>query len=144
MSVTAATENDWVCDLATRPTDLFTFGTVGLIVGTAIFSYLADAKGRRLAFYVATLAVIVFQLAQIGVSHNYGAFLALKILSYACMLPLFQTPMAISTEISSPEGRAFIIGISCIAWSVGNITLPLGMYLCKRKKNKKIKIAHVY
>ena len=36
MSETAATENDWVCDLATRPTDLFTFGTVGLIVGTII------------------------------------------------------------------------------------------------------------
>ena len=42
MSETAATENDWVCDLAKRPTDLFTFGTVGLIVGMAIFfSYLA-------------------------------------------------------------------------------------------------------
>ena len=95
---------------------------------------MADAKGRRLAFYLATVAVIVFQLAQIGVSHNYGAFLALKILSYACMLPLFQTPMAISTEISSPEGRAFIIGISCIAWSIGNITLPLGSYNSEREE----------
>ena len=89
---------------------------------------MADAKGRRLAFYAATLLVIAFQLAQVGVSHNYGAFMALKILSYACMLPLFQTPMAISTEISSPDGRAFIIGLSCIAWSLGNITLPLGVY----------------
>ena len=98
------TDNDWVCDLQTRATDLFTLGCVGLILGTAVFSWLADAKGRRLAFYLSTIAMIIFQLIQIWVSHSYGAFLAMKILAFACMLPLFQSPMSITTEISSIKG----------------------------------------
>ena len=46
----------------------------------------------------------LFQLIQIWVSHSYGAFLAMKILAFACMLPLFQSPMSITTEISSIKG----------------------------------------
>ena len=101
------TDNDWVCELQTRATDLFTLGCVGLILGTAVFSWLADAKGRRLAFFLSTIAMIIFQMIQIWVSHSYGAFLAMKILAFACMLPLFQTPMSITTEISSIKGTVF-------------------------------------
>lgn len=122
---TAVTDNDWVCDLLTRPTDLFTLGCVGLILGTTVFSALADFKGRRLSFYVSTLAMIVCQLIQIGVSHIYPAYVAFKILAFAAMLPLFQTPLNIITEISSINARGFVIGIGCVAWSLGNMTLPL-------------------
>ena len=131
---TAATDNNWVCDKAQRPTDLFTFGNVGLILGTAVFSYLADAKGRRLAFYVSTLAMIIFQLIQIAVSHLYGVYMAMKILAFACMLPLFQTPMAITTEISSIKARAFVIGFACVTWALGNMALPLIGWLIQRWK----------
>ena len=89
----------------TRPTDLFTYGCVGLILGTAIFSWLADAKGRKPAFYFSTILMVIFQLTQVGVSHSYPAFLAMKILSFACMLPMFQTPMGIVTEISNAKGQ---------------------------------------
>lgn len=64
-----------------RATDLFTLGCVGLIVGTAIFSWLADAKGRLLAFYISTVAMVAFQCIQVGVSHSYPAFLAMKVSS---------------------------------------------------------------
>ena len=89
----------------TRPTDLFTYGCVGLILGTAVFSWLADAKGRKPAFYFSTILMVIFQLIQVGVSHSYPAFLAMKILSFACMLPMFQTPMGIVTEISNAKGQ---------------------------------------
>lgn len=131
---TAVTDNDWVCELQTRATDLFTLGCVGLILGTAVFSWLADAKGRRLAFFLSTFAMIFFQMIQIWVSHNYGAFLAMKILAFACMLPLFQSPMSITTEISSIKGRAFVIGLSCVTWSLGNCALPAIGYLVPRWK----------
>jgi len=42
---TAVTENNWVCELEGRATELFTIGNVGLILGTAVFSALADYKG---------------------------------------------------------------------------------------------------
>jgi len=122
---TAVTDNNWVCDLATRVPDLYTYGCVGLILGTAIFSWLADAKGRKPAFYFSTVLMVAFQLIQVGVSHIYGAYLAMKILSFACMLPMFQTPMGIVTEISNAKARAYVIGLGCVAWSLGNCTLPL-------------------
>ena len=62
-----------------RATDLFTLGNVGLILGTAVFSALADYKGRRLAFYIATLFMVGFQLIQIGVSHIYPLFVTMKV-----------------------------------------------------------------
>ena len=52
--------------------------------------------------------MVAFQLIQVGVSHIYGAYLAMKILSFACMLPMFQTPMGIVTEISNAKGRVDI------------------------------------
>ncbi len=73
------TDNDWVCEKVSRATDLFTLGCVGLILGTAVFSLLADFKGRRLAFYASTLAMILFQLIQIGISHKYAAYVVVKV-----------------------------------------------------------------
>ncbi len=37
------------------------------------------AVGRRIAFYAATVFVILFQLIQIGVSHIYPLYLTLKV-----------------------------------------------------------------
>ena len=41
------------------------------------------------------------------------------------MLPLFQSPLSISTEISSISKRAFVIGLGCVTWALGNMALPL-------------------
>jgi hypothetical protein len=46
MENTAVTDNDWVCSRMARATSLFTLGVVGLIIGTAIFSAIADFKGE--------------------------------------------------------------------------------------------------
>ncbi len=53
MKNTAVSDNDWVCDKQKRATDLFTLGVVGLIIGTGIFSMIAD-------FYVSTTHTIIF------------------------------------------------------------------------------------
>ena len=65
---TAVTDEDWVCDLGHRVPDLYTIATVGLIVGTAIFSLFADFKGRKPAFLFAVVVVVTFQLIQIRIT----------------------------------------------------------------------------
>jgi hypothetical protein len=47
-----------------------------------------------------------------------------QILSFATMLPLFQSPMNITTELSTIKERGKVIGWSCVAWSFGNCALP--------------------
>merc|ERR1719259_160472 len=77
---TVVTEQDWVCDIGQRATDLFTVGTAGLIVGTFIFSAFADWKGRKPAFFVSTALVIIFQLAKLGLAHDYNGYVLVKFL----------------------------------------------------------------
>ncbi len=76
---TAVTDNDWVCGKAKRATDLFTLGVVGLIVGTGIFSAIADFKGRKISFFISTAFMIVLTIISIFISHIYGAYLTFKV-----------------------------------------------------------------
>ena len=124
MTSTAVTDNDWVCDKAARPTDLFTIGTAGVIVGVFFFSAFADWKGRRPAFFISTLFMIILNIIPIWISHDYTAFAIVKVLAFATMMPLFQCPLNITTEISSVAYRAFAIGYGCIAWSIGWTIMP--------------------
>jgi len=126
---TAVSDFDWVCDIGQRATDLYTWGTVGLIVGTAFFSAFADWKGRKPAFFAATAIVLVFQLAKIGLAHDYAAYVAVKVIAFFAMLPLFQSPLNIITEMCNIEQRGFVIGVACIAWAIGGMLLPLIGYL---------------
>ena len=45
---TAITENNWVCDKSHYTPDLFTLAVVGLILGTFVFSAVADFFGSKL------------------------------------------------------------------------------------------------
>lgn len=131
---TVITEEDWVCDIGQRATDLFTVGTAGLIVGTFIFSAFADWKGRKPAFFVSTALVIIFQMAKLGLADDYNGFVAVKFIAFLSMLPLFQSPLNITTEMCNIDQRGFVIGVACIAWALGNMVLPLFGYLIPRWK----------
>lgn len=56
----------------------------------------------------------------------------MQILAFAAMLPVFQTPLSISTEISSIKKRAEVIGLGCVTWALGNMALSLVGWLIPR------------
>merc|ERR1719195_903064 len=126
---TAVTDNDWVCDKANYIPDLFTLAVVGLILGTFIFSAVADFFGRKMSFYVGTAAVIVFTLCMVPTDFNIHLFSFFKVAAAFGMLPLFQSPMNILCEISDISKRGFVICVACVAWSLGQIVFPLVGYL---------------
>ena len=62
--------------------DLYTLSVVGLILGTFIFSAVADFFGRKLSFYIGTATCIVFTLCMILSTpspHNYHLFAFFKV-----------------------------------------------------------------
>lgn len=79
MKNSAVTDNNWVCDKATRATDLFTLGVVGIIVGVAIFSTIADYKGRKPSFFICVFLMMCISIITVFVSHSYAAYLTLKV-----------------------------------------------------------------
>ena len=52
---------------------------VGLILGTFIFSAVADFFGRKMSFYVGTAAVIVFTLCMVPTDFNIHLFSFFKV-----------------------------------------------------------------
>ena len=96
---TAVTDNDWVCDKvrlapsvrcqflqvenvflqANYVPDLYTLAVVGLILGTFIFSAIADFFGRKLSFYVGSATVIVFTLCMVPTDFNFHLFAFFKV-----------------------------------------------------------------
>eukprot|EP00092_Neocalanus_flemingeri_P014336 GFUD01015463.1.p1 GENE.GFUD01015463.1~~GFUD01015463.1.p1 ORF type:complete len:584 (+),score=109.85 GFUD01015463.1:144-1895(+) len=135
---TAITENDWVCSKAHYTPDLFTLAVVGIILGTFVFSAVADFFGRKTSFYVGCATCIVFTICMIPVSHNFHMFAFFKVMAAFGMLPLFQSPLNILCEISNVSKRGYVICYACIAWSVGNIAFPLVGYLIASWKILKI------
>jgi len=126
---TVVTENNWVCSKANYVPDLFTLAVVGLILGTFIFSGVADFFGRKLSFYIGAATCIIFSLLMIPVSHNFHLFAFFKVAGAFGMLPLFQSPLNILCEISAVGKRGFVIAIACVFWSLGQILFPLVGYL---------------
>jgi len=126
---TAVTENNWVCQKAHYTPDLYTLAVVGLILGTFVFSAVADFFGRKTSFYVGTASVIVFTLCMIPTSHNFHLFAFFKVMAAFGMLPLFQSPLNILCEISNISKRGLVICYACITWSLGNIAFPLVGYI---------------
>ena len=59
--------------------DLYTLAVVGLILGTFIFSAIADFFGRKLSFYVGSATVIVFTLCMIPTDFNFHLFAFFKV-----------------------------------------------------------------
>ena len=43
------------------------------------FSWFADWKGRRPAFFVSVALVLIFQLAKLGLADNYVGYLIVKV-----------------------------------------------------------------
>jgi len=126
---TAVTEENWVCEKQIYTADLYTLTTVGLLLGTFIFSAIADFFGRKTSFYVGCACVIVFSLCMLPVSYSFTLFALFQALSAFGMMPIFQSPLSILCEISNIEKRSYVLCYSCITWSIGQIVFPLVGYL---------------
>lgn len=55
----------------------------------------------------------------------YLLFVAFVIIGNLSSLPLFQSPLVISVEISSVEDRTLIPLLQCIGWTVGLCISPM-------------------
>jgi len=126
---TLVTEKNWVCEKSMYTADLYTLAIVGLILGTFVFSLIADFYGRKTSFYVGAASVVVLTLCMIPGSENINLFAFLKVAAAFGMLPLFQSPLSILCEISNIDKRGYVLCYGCITWSLGQCVFPLVGYI---------------
>ena len=53
----------------------------------------------------------------------------LQLITNATMMPLFQSPMAIISEICTSKARGIALGWAFVTWAIGSCFLPLVAWL---------------
>uniref|UniRef100_A0A8D8B1T7 Solute carrier family 22 member 21 n=1 Tax=Culex pipiens TaxID=7175 RepID=A0A8D8B1T7_CULPI len=122
---TPITENDWVCDLGQRETNIFMYNRFGELVGTFIFGQLGDTLGRRPVFYFSVLIITAGRLISMFTASYYLVFSIAAVLGSLTANSIFQAPLIIAMEISKSERRGYISMMQCIGWTVGLCILPM-------------------
>lgn len=127
---TASTQWDLVCERAHLPSLVFTLSSVGSAVGTVFLGTLSDRIGRKPVFMLTVCVATVFGLTSILVT-NFIAFAVLRLVNASVMPQIFQLPYIILLELVGPKQRTLMLGVCCIAWTVGLCILPLVAYLAR-------------
>uniref|UniRef100_A0A8D8HW51 Solute carrier family 22 member 21 n=1 Tax=Culex pipiens TaxID=7175 RepID=A0A8D8HW51_CULPI len=122
---TPITENDWVCDLGQRETNIFMYNRFGELVGTFIFGQLGDTLGRRPVFYFSVLIITAGRLISMFTASYYLVFSIAAVLGSLTANSIFQAPLIIAMEISKSERRGYISMMQCIGWTMGLCILPM-------------------
>ena len=110
-------DQQWVCDdNHDYVADLYTYGTVGSLIGGVLFSAIADRFGRRFTFWITTALICIFMTAKTFLSDHYWWYVILKIIASACYISTYQLPATLVAEVTNPSYRSWTILISWIMW----------------------------
>ncbi|XP_002436051.4 organic cation transporter 1 [Ixodes scapularis] len=127
---TVPTQFDLVCSHGHLPSMLYSLCTVGSVLGTLLFGFMADRLGRRITFL--TLAIVAL-ITSCGatLSGNFIFFAVLRVLTATLDPQLEQIPYIIMLELVGPDQRTLMMGVSCLSWTFGMCILPLVAYLSR-------------
>ena len=114
---TIPTDQEWVCDDSHNYiADLFTYSSVGSIIGGALFSFMADRFGRRFTFWITTALICIFMTAKTFLSDYYSVYVVFKIIASACYVSTYQLPATLIAEVADSEYRSWTILVSWMMW----------------------------
>jgi len=114
---TIVSDQDWVCEDAWKPTLASTLYFAGSVVGTVVFSHVADRRGRLLALVLANLTGCVAGFAS-AFATSLPAFAALRFVYGISYNALCTHAVTLMTEFVGPRYRSMVVN------------LPLATSLC--------------
>jgi len=108
---------------------LFTVGTVGMMIGGVIFGYVADLYGRRQAIIVAATSFGIFT-ALMATATSFGMLLALRFLNGLAIGGVLPLCWALNIEYVPRRYRATIVTIVMLGFTLGgSIAAPVTIWL---------------
>lgn len=127
---TVVSEWDLVCDKNYLPSLVLTLANAGSVLGTFLFSAMADRQGRKLAF-LANIAVAVVSGVLSIFSPTFAVFAILRTVTGSTVPANFQLPYIITVEQVGSKQRAFLVCISWLLWTSGACCLALVAYFSR-------------
>jgi len=99
----------------------FSAGTLGMVVGGLIFTYVGDRIGRRPTIIFCTMAFGILTFLT-GFATNYEALLALRFLDGLAIGGALPLAWALNVEFVPPKQRATVIAFIMMGFSLGAAT----------------------
>ncbi|XP_018027117.1 organic cation transporter 1 [Hyalella azteca] len=130
---TASTTYNLVCDDAYVVPLIFGSAVAANVIGTLLFSFMADRYGRRPTFFTCLVLSSVFGLMNLF-SPNWQVFAATKFLSSMPYFALYQLPYIILVELSSDRMRGRTAALCSISITIGLGLLALLAWLVNHWK----------
>ncbi|XP_021937634.1 solute carrier family 22 member 24-like isoform X3 [Zootermopsis nevadensis] len=124
-SLTAPSQEDWVCEKEVYVPNTLLVARVGEVVGTLVFGQLGDTIGRRPVLF---LGVATLVLGRCVVAFTAGTYVVFLLANFVASLPIsvvFQSPLIIGMEISSASQRALLTMLQFVGWTSGMCVMPM-------------------
>ncbi|XP_074600977.1 beta-alanine transporter-like isoform X2 [Brevipalpus obovatus] len=102
--------------------------SVGQLVGTPLFGYIADNYGRKKAYFLGVLISFISTLSP-TLTKGIHEFVVLRFVHGLSTNVSIQMPLVMAVEIVGPDRRTRITFISNLVFAMGLATLPLAAYL---------------
>lgn len=124
-SVTAPTQEDWVCEREVYVPNTLLVARVGEVVGTLVFGQLGDLIGRRPVLFLGVLTLVLGRCVSAFTAGHFIVFLVANLVASLPIAVVFQSPLIIGMEISSTSQRALIAMLQFVGWTSGMCVMPM-------------------
>lgn len=124
-SLTAPSQENWVCDKEFYVPNTLLFARVGEVAGTLVFGSLGDTIGRRPVLFLGVTTLVLGRCITALTASYYSLFLAANIIASLPVAVVFQSPLIIGMEVSSASQRALIAMLQCVGWTTGMCLMPM-------------------
>ncbi|KFM62071.1 Organic cation transporter 1, partial [Stegodyphus mimosarum] len=127
---TIVSQWDLVCDKNYLPSLVLTLANAGSVLGTFLFSAVADKQGRKTAFLANIVVAVVSGVLSI-LSPTFAVFAILRTVTGSTVPANFQLPYIITVEQVGSRQRSFLVCISWLLWTLGACCLAMVAYISR-------------
>ncbi|KAJ9573947.1 hypothetical protein L9F63_008689, partial [Diploptera punctata] len=123
-SLTAPSQENWVCDKELYVTNAIFFTRVGEAVGSLVLGQLADMFGRRPIMFLSVALMVIGRTLNAVTSSIYYLFLVACFIGNTASVAVFMSPLIIGVEVSGPRDRSHIAMLQFVGWVTGICITP--------------------
>ncbi|KPJ06164.1 Solute carrier family 22 member 15 [Papilio machaon] len=103
---TVPTKNNWVCDKELYVANIFAASKVGELVGSMVFGWFGDTYGRRPAYIIALVLLVLGRVISLFAGQSFVLFVIGCVVAAFPSWSAIQSVTVISMELSSAERRS--------------------------------------
>ncbi|XP_014370583.2 solute carrier family 22 member 7 [Papilio machaon] len=122
---TVPTKNNWVCDKELYVANIFAASKIGELVGSMVFGWFGDTYGRRPAYIIALVLLVLGRVISLFAGQSFVLFVIGCVVAAFPSWSAIQSVTVISMELSSAERRSTTATLRFAGWSVGMALMAL-------------------